>query len=220
MRRPDGLAHLRIVPSDKGMRRVRTEPHGLRVAPFVVPSFGGSAVLLPEERAFDGKIIRVRIEIRTVVMKPPEDAVVVAKLSNRLQISNIADTWIRRPDVRKAVVVAPPLPVMHRQDAVCQAVFDRRFHVGQNTGERTTPDVEQHAAGQSFECRRGLFVHQILIADRRLKRRRSGEDSERTIVGSDWRTMMFSWIDQQDGRRVVHRDQYGGTFTEFHADMR
>ena len=32
--------------------------------------------------------------------------------------------------------------------------------------------------------------------------------------------MMFSWIDQQDGRRVVHRDQYGGTFTEFHADMR
>ena len=140
------------------MRRVRTEPHGLCVTSFVVPSFGGIAVLLPEECAFDGKIIRVRIEIRTVVMKPPEDTVAVAELSDGLQFFYSADFWIRRPNVRQAVIIAPPLPVVHCQHAVCQAIFDRRFHIGQDAGERTAPYVEQHAASQPFERRRGLFV--------------------------------------------------------------
>ena len=91
-------------------------------------------------------------------MQAPWYIVLAADLCNPEHILDRAELRLRRINVRQAIVIAPPLPDVHRQQRIRQAVSDHPLHSLGDLSIAAAPDIENKSPGFILESTCSLFI--------------------------------------------------------------
>ena len=213
MRRFDFLRHLSEVSLDEGEDVVRTELVGLRITAAVDPGESWFPVGV-EVDMLVGIVIGIWIEVNVIVVEAPWNVLFSAEFLKREDVFHRTEGFVGRPDVGKAIVIAPTLPVMDGQHGIDEAIANGVLHSGGDNFGGTAPNVEDKTASEIAEGSSGMFIRMLLVFDGGFKGGGGDSERKRAVLLHVEGGVMLREIDGESCRRRIDGRENTITFRE------